>query len=170
VCTKEGYGILSIRKYVGSKRCWPARLRPEEVLLKNLLAVIILGAGLLASCTLPASKPPVVYMTREAPGITIDRVQVNQGAGIYVAGRSTLPDGECVQTELLADEKVLEWWPREVCVEIASRRWEILAALGRQGAPERLDPNAAYEIHAWNPKAPTNTSTRFPFDLNGSTQ
>ncbi len=127
----------------------------------------ILGFGLLAACTRSASKPPVVYGTGTPTDITIERVQVNQGAGVYVAGRSTLPDGECVQTELLADQKVVEWWPKDVCVEIATNRWEFLAALGRQGAPERLEPNVAYEVHAWNPKAPSKTSTRFPFQING---
>ncbi len=131
--------------------------------MRNLLILSLLVAGLLASCTRPASRPAVVVETTKMPDITIDQVQVSQGAGIYVAGRSTLPDGECVKTELLAENKVVEWWPRDVCVEIEANRWEILAALGRNGAPKQLEPNVAYEIHAWDPKRPTEATARFPF-------
>jgi hypothetical protein len=129
-----------------------------------------LAAGLLMACTRPASSPPVVYSTSSAPRVIIERVQVNQGAGIYVSGRSTLPDGECVQTELLANSKNVDWWPRDVCVAVDAGRWEILTALGRAGAPERLEPGNAYEVHAWWPKEPSETLTRFPFDLNGTKQ
>lgn len=95
----------------------------------------------------------------------IDKVQVNQGEGIYVSGRSTIPDGECVKTELLANAQSVAWWPRDICITVDSGRWEILAGLGRSGAPERLDPGAAYEIHAWWPKKQAETLTRFPFDI-----
>jgi hypothetical protein len=109
----------------------------------------------------------VVYATDSAPRIFIDLVQVNEGSGVYVSGRSTLPDGACVKTELLEDQKVLEWWPRDVCVEIANGKWEFLAALGRDGAPERLNPDVEYQIHAFWPDQPDKVDTRFPFDLSG---
>ncbi len=146
--------------------------------MKNALAlslraafwIVVLPVFLLAACTRPASVPPVVNATSSTPSIAVERVQVDQGAGVFVSGRSNLPNGECVKTELLANKKVVEWWPRDTCVEIDSYQWEMLAALGRNGAPERLDPNAEYEIHAWWPKNPAAVSTRFPFDLNGPKQ
>lgn len=147
---------------------FPAGPRASIVpLLRSCLPVISLAVILAAGCTRPASRPPVVYATESAPGIDIERVQVNEGSGIYLTGRSTLPDGECVMTELLENETVLEWWPRDVCVEIANGRWEFLAALGRGGAPERLDPGVEYVVHAWWPEQPEIVTTRFPFDLSG---
>jgi hypothetical protein len=157
-----------------AERTWEAsavsqpRSATMEITLRNLLILCLMVAGLLAACTRPASKPSVVNATLITPGITIDQVQVNQGAGVYVTGRSTLSDGECVQTELTANQKVVQWWPRDVCVEINANKWEILAALGNKGAPKQLEPNVDYEIHAWNPKDPSATSARFPFHLNGS--
>lgn len=136
-------------------------------LLRLCLPAISLVVFLITGCTRPASRPSVVYATESAPRIVIERVQVNEGSGIYLNGRSTLPDGECIMTELLEDQTVLEWWPRDVCVEIANGRWEFLAALGRGGAPERLDSNVEYEIHAWWPEQPDVVNTRFPFDLSG---
>lgn len=147
---------------------FPAGMRAShETLLRLCLLGISLAVIFAAGCTRPASRPPVVYATDSAPRIIIERVQVNEGSGIYITGRSTLPDGECLQTELLENQTVLEWWPRDVCVEIANGRWEFLAALGRDKAPERLDAGVEYEIHAWWPEQPETVSARFPFDLSG---
>ena len=165
--SNSGYVMLPTERIWEESAVGQHRPASMERFLKIYLILFLLVAGLLAGCTRSISRPSVVYATSKAPSITIDRVQVNQGAGVYVAGRSTLPDGACVQTELFVDKKVAEWWPRDVCVEIAANRWEFLAALGRQGAPERLEPDVAYEIHAWYPKNPSEISTRFPFDLNG---
>ncbi len=166
----SGRGMLPTERIWEESAVGQRRPAPMGLMLRFILVLSYLVAGLLAGCTRSVSKPSVVYATSRVPSITIDRVQVNQGAGVYVAGRSTLPDGACVQTELLVDKKVAEWWPRDICVEIAASRWEILAALGRQGAPERLEPDVAYEIHAWYPQNPSEISTRFPFNLNGPTQ
>jgi hypothetical protein len=141
-----------------------------KVSLKILPILCLLATGLLTACTRPASKPSVVYATSSASRITVDRVQINQGDGVYVSGRSTLPEGECVKTELLANGKTVDWWPRDVCVAVDTGHWEMLAGLGRKGAPERLETGVAYEIHAWWPKNPDQISTRFPFDLNGPKQ
>ena len=84
-----------------------------------------------------------------------------------MSGQTTIPYGECVQTELLADGKPVDWWPKDKCIQVGGNSWEFLAALGKNGAPERLDPNKSYAIHAWWPQKPDTASTRFPFDLNG---
>jgi hypothetical protein len=136
-----------------------------EIFLKKAWFILLLTAGLLVSCTRPASKPAVVYATDSAPRVMIDKVQVNQGEGIYVSGRSTIPNGECVKTELLANTQSVDWWPRDICIAVDGGRWEILAGLGRSGAPERLDPSTAYELRAWWPKKQAETLTRFPFDI-----
>lgn len=159
-----GYGILSTeRRWEESAVGQPSPARIGSIQIHIL--ILLLLAGMLTACTRSLSRPPVALTPGPSAAITIDQVQVNQGAGVYVTGHSTLPDGACVQTELLADQKVAEWWPREVCVEIDANQWEILAALGREGAPGRLDPKVAYQIHAWNPQDPSGTSTRFPFTV-----
>ncbi len=145
------------------------RNAPASFLRAAFLIVVLLTLFVVA-CTRPASIPSVLVETSNAPGITVEQVQVTQGSGVFVSGRSNLPNGECVKTELLANKKVVKWWPRDTCIEIDSDQWERLAALGHNGAPERLDPNIEYEIHAWWPKNPAAVSTRFPFDLNGPKQ
>ncbi|RPJ44242.1 MAG: hypothetical protein EHM21_10440, partial [Chloroflexi bacterium] len=69
-----------------------------KIIMKIIAILFLLTAGLLAACTRPASTPPFVYATDSAPRVTVDRVQINQGTGVYVSGRSTLPNGECVKT------------------------------------------------------------------------
>jgi hypothetical protein len=152
--------------------CSAGQSRPavKKVTLKFLTILFLLAAGLLTACTRPASRPAFVYATDSAPRIIIDKVQVNQGTGVYISGRSTLPDGECLKTELLADGKTADWWPREVCVTVDTGQWEMLVALGHKGAPNQLEPGAAYEIRAWWPQNPGQVSARFPFDLNGPKQ
>ncbi len=149
-----------------------SRYRPvaKKDILKTTLIAILLAAALLAACTRPASTPPFTYPTRSAPGVTVEQVQVDQGTGIYLSGRSTLPNGECIKTELLEDGKKANWWPADTCVTVDTGNWEMLVGLGREGAPEHLDPKNNYEIHAWWPKNPEKVTTRFPFDLTGPKQ
>lgn len=129
--------------------------------------VLLVFCTLFASaCSRPASQSPVVNTTERTPTVTVDQVKVTQGSGVYVHGQSMLPVGDCVQTELLADNKPVIWWPRDVCIQEDAGQWEILVALGQNGAPAKLDPKVKYEIHAWWPSQPEKVSTRFPFDLN----
>lgn len=134
-----------------------------------LCALMICAAG----CTRPASHAPAGVATTPAgtstaaaPQVIIDQVQVSPGQGIYVQGSSTLPNGECVQTELLADQQPVAWWPRDTCIQIDGGQWEILAALGKNGAPEMLNPSSHYAIQAWWAKQPAQTATRLPFTPN----
>lgn len=142
----------------------------EALSISLLLAAVLLASVLEAACTRPASKPPFVYATSSAPRVTVDRVQINQGTGIYFSGRSTLPNGECIKTELLEDGQKANWWPVDACVTVDLGQWEMLVGLGRSGAPDRLDPGKSYELHAWWPKNPEQVTTRFPFDLTGPKQ
>jgi len=131
-----------------------------------LLVVSVIAAALLGACTRPASKSPAGNSLERSPVITVNQVQVTQGSGIYVIGHSSLPNDECLQTELLANNQAVDWWPG-VCITADSNQWEILVALGKNGAPEHLADNIDYEIHAWWPKKPEETSAHFPFDPGG---
>lgn len=140
-------------------------IHPTDASLWLILLLLFITA-----CTRNASTSPASIQTESAPRVIIDRVQVTQGTGIYVTGGGTVPDGGCVKTELLADGAALAWWPRDICVEVGAGRWELLTALGRDGAPEQLDSNVQYEMRAWWPEQPDTSSTRFPFDLEGPPQ
>lgn len=154
------------------KVCAECQSRPaaKKVSIKTSSILLLLVAVLLTACTRPASKPPFVYATNSAQRVTVDQVQINQGTGIYVSGRSTLPNGECIKTELLEDGKKANWWPVDACVTVDTGHWEMLVGLGRSGAPGQLKPGIDYEIHVWWPKAPEQVTTRFPFDLTGPKQ
>lgn len=113
----------------------------------------------------PAGAIPISTAEQSTQQITIDSVQVIQGSGIYVMGTTSLADGECIQTELLADDQPTAWWPLDLCIQVETGLWEILVSLGRRGAPQKLDEEIHYQIHAWWPKAAQETSIFFPFDL-----
>lgn len=151
---------------IEQKNALPVLLRRVRITLLALFFLI----STLTGCTRSASKANTVYATNPAPSINIDKVVVNENNGIYVTGRSTIPAGECVQTELLSNHTIVKWWPRDVCIQVDAGQWEILVALGQNGAPASLSKNVDYEIHAWWPKKPTQTSANFPFDFNGPKQ
>jgi hypothetical protein len=98
--------------------------------------------------------------------ITIEGVQVTAGEQIMVHGRSTLPDGSCLGTELWADGELQAWWPGDTCVPIQSGVWQLSVSLGRDGAPTELDATARYMVRAYQQNGPNIVSV-FPFDLAG---
>jgi hypothetical protein len=131
-----------------------------QIILGSLLSVILLSA-----CTRLATPS---LTTEEVARITIQSVRVMPNEGIYVTGTSTLPAGECLKTELLANHDSEVWWPRDLCIEMDdSGIWELLVALGRSGAPQQLEQGRQYEIRAWWPGNPEESMTRFNFDLDG---
>jgi len=144
----------------------------------GIALVVILCCG--SACTRQVSTAPVIepspantYTVVSLPAstatnrIVIVQVRVTQGTGVYILGETSLPDGSCIRTELLADHQVEAWWPADICVETASGKWEFLVPLGRHGAPSELDKEIMYEIHAWLPEDSQITSVYFPFDLSG---
>lgn len=139
-----------------------------------LLWLLLLGT-ILSACTRSVSVSPLAQPTLTAPPsssslVKIDQVKVIDNKGIYISGHSNLPSGECIKTNLLADQKAVDWWPRDVCIQPDAGQWEMLVSLGRNGAPAQLDSKASYELQAWWPKQEKETQTRFPFDLQGPKQ
>jgi len=120
-----------------------------------------------ATATVPPAAPATVIPSPGARQISITSVEVIQGSGIFVLGKAGLADGECIQTELVADNQPEPWWPRDTCIQVAAGQWEILVSLGRRGAPLELSRGVQYQIHAWWPKSAQETSIYFPFDMSG---
>lgn len=141
--------------------------QPDRLRLLALSLLLCLTGSLIAACTRMASTAPATLPSAGAYTISIVRVRVTQETGMYVQGQTDLPDGKCLITRLLADGENLDWWPGEVCVEVASGEWEILVPLGRRGAPSELDDTVQYEIRAWWSENPQEANTTFPFDVNG---
>jgi hypothetical protein len=98
--------------------------------------------------------------------ITIRGVQVTAGDRIIVHGRSTLPDGTCLGTELWANGEPQTWWPGEACVPVQNGAWQFSVLLGQDGAPAKLDATAQYMVWAYQQNGP-NIASMFPFDLAG---
>jgi len=61
--------------------------------------------------------------------VEIQQVQVDENR-VLVSGTADLPDGACVETELLAVGNRQEWWPTDRCATVQNHRWQIEVQLG----------------------------------------
>lgn len=117
-----------------------------------------------------ASDDRLLFVPKEgeAPqgGITIEGVQVTAGEQIIVRGRSTLPDGTCLGSELWADGENQAWWPGEACVPVEIGAWEMVVRLRTGGVPAELDTSVQYMLRVYQHNGP-NIVAVFPFDLAG---
>jgi len=100
------------------------------------------------------SNDRVVLVPRERErtggSITIERVQTASDQQIIFAGRSTLPEGTCLQTQLFADGEPEAWWPSKACVPVQDgSAWQIVVPLAKGEAPEALDPGVQYMLRVW---------------------
>ena len=97
--------------------------------------------------------------------ITIQSVEVS-GKQVIARGKSTLPDGTCLGTELWAGGELQTWWPSDACAQVQEGAWQLTVPLGAGGAPKELDPTVQYMLRAYQPGGPNIVSV-FPFDLAG---
>ena len=123
----------------------------------------------LTACTRPASTQAITLPPPPGPAqwmIQIERVQVNTGASIEINGSAILAEGGCIQTELLENGQPVAWWPKDTCIQPDTRgTWQMVAPLGRKGAPPTLDSQSEYEIHARWPDHSEAVQTHFPLDI-----
>jgi hypothetical protein len=92
--------------------------------------------------------------------VTIDGVKVT-AEQIIIRGKTNLPDGVCLNTELWADGGLLTWWPIHDCVSIKHGVWEFEFPL----EPETiLQPDVQYVVRAYQASKPDRISI-FYFDL-----
>lgn len=134
--------------------------------MKNrwMLFVLLGWALLLAACSpLPGGAAETV--TTPGYALEIQSVSVEQGVRVELMGTTTLPEGNCVYTQLGQDGEAVTWWPVGKCFPLEVPAWQIGVPLGVEGAPAELDPDAAYCIHLWWPGAPNQTLAEFDFDL-----
>jgi hypothetical protein len=115
--------------------------------------VYIISSMLLVVLALAACSQPLTNAMPTSTGspdqggkekISIDHVAVSEDQ-IVVLGTSTLPDGDCVYTELFAGEVPLSWWPTDACGQVQQREWELIVPLDGH----KIDASVDYVIHAY---------------------
>jgi hypothetical protein len=99
--------------------------------------------------------------------ITTESVQVAPGSHIEFEGRSNLPDGTCLHTQLSADGAPVAWWPVETCVEVEGGNWQVRVQLGESGVPQHMSREKQYVLHVWERDSPSVEAEPFWFDLSG---
>jgi len=129
----------------------------------------------LAACRIPGGDSPpdqiptAVPQPPPSPDLegTITTVGVRVAAGELIAfeGRSTLPDGTVLETQLLADGSPVTWWPKDVPVGVEGGRWDVTVALGDGSAPEELSDDQQYAMRVWARADPSIEAQPFPFDV-----
>jgi hypothetical protein len=90
---------------------------------------------------------------------------VSDAQRLTVSGTTTLPDGVCLVTQLMAGEALVPDWPID-CISPAQGAWALDVALGERGQPPALTPGVDYELFVWLRDYPL-VADRLPFDLDG---
>lgn len=126
--------------------------------------LLLLTGIILTGCSGKAAVTDVIEIT-DSYQVLVTGVTVKQGDKIELSGTTTLPEGNCVYTQLLRDGDAVDWWPVGKCFPITGLGWQFSIPLGKEGAPDGLDHEASYTIKVWWPGAPEVTRAEFPFDL-----
>ncbi|HYN89049.1 MAG TPA: hypothetical protein VER55_10985 [Ardenticatenaceae bacterium] len=84
-----------------------------------------------------------------------------------MSGRTNLPDGDCIHTQLFIDDNPLPWWPADSCIRPTNGAWETTVPLGQGGVPNQLDPQVEYVLRARQEDDPSIVSEPFWFDIAG---
>lgn len=126
--------------------------------------VLLIGALSLSGCGWESPETPQssdLTGSIRTTGVQVDPQQIS------FTGRTTLPEGACIQTQLTIDGEPASWWPAETCADRQEGEWQIAVAFAEAGAPDTLDDSARYMLRAWASADPTNMAEPFYFDLIG---
>jgi len=134
--------------------------------MKSKLAYLlnVLLAGVLMSCSGSPTQAVEMEITSEYE-IQVQDVVVEPGVQIELSGSTTLPEGNCVFTQLLREGTAVDWWPVGKCFPISSPEWAFSIPLGVEGAPQDLDPDVDYCLRIWWPGAPSVSLAEYHFTL-----
>ena len=131
---------------------------------KTYLFLVFVIGGLLSGCV-GATSEATRTQTSEVYLIEVQSVTVSPGNEIRLTGMTTLPDGNCVYSQLSCNGAAVAWWPVGKCFPISTSDWQFSIPLGEEGAPNDLDREADYLVRVWWPGAPSVTQAEFPFDI-----
>jgi len=123
------------------------------------LLILMLAAG--------SAGPIHAPVHATAARVSVSAVQVSGGRQVQFRGRSTLPDGTIVQTQLFGDGVALEWWPAGEQAVVHDGQWSVRVTLESAGDVSPLDPDVNYTLRAWAADDLALISAAFPFDLAG---
>lgn len=128
-------------------------------MFKRVLTIAcgILWISSLTGCALPAKRSTDV--------LSIDLVRVGTEQ-VLVAGKSSLPDGTCILTELQASGQRAKWWPATTCAIVHDGEWHMAVSLGQGDSPTKLEAGVLYELRA-RQQGHAPTGPAFPFELSG---
>ena len=126
--------------------------------------VTLLVMGLLSGC-LAAPTPTLETEAPVAYQIKVLDVVVEPGVKVELSGNTSLPEGNCVYTQLVQNNTAVEWWPVGKCFPVAPPDWAFSIPLAVEGAPQTLEPDVDYCIRVWWPGAPSITLAEYHFDL-----
>ena len=88
------------------------------------------------------------------------------GGDVIVHGRSTLPSGTWLASELWSNGELQAWWPSDACMPVDNGTWRMVVRLGEGEVPGELDRPAQYMLRAYQQNGPDITAV-FAFDLAG---
>lgn len=106
----------------------------------------------------------VAFAPDEQGEIAVAGVQI-VGNQLQVNGRTTLPNNTCLQTQLLANEQPVSWWPVMYCVPTAEGTWQITILMELNGVPFQLAPQNRFQVRAWKQDEPWIQATPFWFEV-----
>jgi len=144
----------------------------KRINLPFVLLLFFLFGTFTASCTgqtleveTPQPQQPVTDPILAE--IDIEHIEVRTGDRINFSGSTTLPDGECIVSQLFKDEAPVGWWPSDQCFLIDNPDWQFAVPLGEGDIPEKLDTSAQYRLQVWWEGDPEETVDDIYFDLAG---
>jgi hypothetical protein len=136
--------------------------------MQGLTIGVLLLALLLPACVAPEAGDGTPTDVPPEPGtIATAGVRVVSGSHIAFEGRSSLPDGTHLETELSADAVPVAWWPEQTDVVVMDGQWQVRVPLGEGDAPEALSAEKQYVLRVWERDNPALEAAPFPFDVVG---
>jgi hypothetical protein len=129
--------------------------------------IVLQGVGIAAALLLLTACRAQAITQAPLNAIVIESARVVPLGHIEFEGRSTLPDGTCLLTELSADGMPETWWPADACAVIESGQWQIRVLLGNNGVPQELSGEKQYILRVWKRGNPSVKAEPFWFDLSG---
>ena len=114
------------------------------------LAYIILGVSL-AALLLTRVGTAFAPFVPPAPEISIstEGASLIPDSAVIFYGNSSLPDGTCLQTQLLIDGEPLSGWPADTCATVQDGTWLIRVPLGEGYGTAGLFLNEGYKLNVW---------------------
>ncbi len=137
--------------------------------LSDIITNGILVAGLvffLSACAVnPAPLPTQEDFSGEIGSLAITGVTVVESESVTFEGTTSLSTGECIFSQLYADDGLVDWWPSGKCFPLNTAAWRFSVPLGVEEAPQTLSADSSYRLEVWWPGNPEGSRDIFYFDL-----